>query len=301
MNISGIFPPLTTSFVDGKVAADKIAENIERYKNYNFGGFVILGSTGEAAFLTEAEREVVWRTARAAIPDGKPMIAGAGVESTEGTIRLVRVAADCGADLVLIVTPNFFKKLMNDDALIAHYTAVADTCPIPVLLYNNPLVTGVEISTRAVSILSGHDNIAGIKDSSGSITYLLDLKAKVPEDFIILCGGALVFQPALAAGAQGGILAISNVLPEAFIRIWEKNVKGETEEALSLQKAIANNVKLMLSRYGVPGIKAGMDIRGLYGGPPREPLLPVSKEERDVIESQIEDLLSNGIISRKEI
>ena len=297
MRISGVLLPLTTPFVGGAVAADKIVENIERYERHDPAGYVLLGSTGEAAFLSEPEKVELLRAARAAIPPGKPMVAGAGLESTDATVTLARLAADCGADLLLVITPHFFKSKMTDEALREHFLAVADASPVSILVYNNPGATGVAISAEAIAEIACHERIAGVKDSSGDLGWMLDLLARVPDDFIVLSGGAEILAAALAAGATGGILAAADVLPEPMIRIRKLCDSGKRSEANALQKAVVGPLKIIHGRYGVAGIKAAMDARGLYGGPPRKPLLAVREEARRAIGEEIDSLFRDGIIT----
>lgn len=296
MRISGVLLPLTTPFVGGAVAADKIVENIERYEKHDPAGYVMLGSSGEAAFLSEAEKVELLRAARAAIPPRKPMVAGVGLESTAATVKLARTAADCGADMLLVITPHFFKSKMTDEALKEHFLAVADASSVPILVYNNPTVTGVSISAEAIAEIAAHERIAGVKDSSGNLGWMLDLLARVPDDFIVLSGSADILAAVMAAGASGGILAAADILPEPMIRIWKLCEAGKTSEANALQKAVVGPLKLIHGRHGVAGIKAAMDARGLYGGPPRKPLLAVRDETRRAIGEEIDGLIRDGII-----
>lgn len=297
MRLEGIFPPLTTPFTDGKVDTSALAANIERYERHGPAGYLLLGSTGEAAALDEAERLAVLRAARAAIPAGRPLLAGVGLESTVATVRMARAAAECGADYVLVVTPFYFRSRMTEAALERHFAAVADASPTPVLLYNVPMVTGVTIPPALVGALASHPNVAGLKDSSGDLTWLLDVLGRVPATFQALCGHALAIQPELAAGACGGILAAANVLPEPFVRLHALHRAGDAAGALALQKRLVAAVRTVVDAYGVAGIKAAMDLRGLRGGDPRPPLLPVGAPERDVLRRRLEECAASGLIA----
>ena len=297
MNLTGIFPPLTTPFVDGRVALDALAANIARYERHRLAGYLVLGSTGEAALLEDAERLAVLRAARAAIPKSKTMIAGVGLESTAATVRLAGAAADCGADALLVVTPSYFRAQMGEEALVCHYTAVADAAPRAVLLYNVPQFTGVVIPPAAVARLAAHPNIAGLKDSSGDLGWLLAVLARLPPSFRVLCGAAAIVQPALAAGAAGGILALANVAPESFVALYEQQRDGRAAEALVLQKRLLPAVALLASRLGVAGIKAGMDERGLAGGSPRPPLLPLANADRAAVRECLCALAAQDVLA----
>jgi len=296
MNLTGIFPPLTTPLDKGRVEPFRLADNIARYERHALAGYLVLGSTGEAALLTAEERLEVLRTARAAIPAGKTMIAGAGQESTAATIHLAETAAGCGADALLVVTPSYFRAQMGEAALVSHYTAVADAAPRPVLLYNVPQFTGVVIPPAAVERLARHPNIAGLKDSSGDLGWLLAVLARVPSSFAVLCGAAQVLQPALALGAAGGILAIADVLPEPCVALFERQRAGRAAEALAVQKQLLSATALMVGRLGVAGVKAGMDARGLAGGEPRPPLLPLSDAQRGEVRGCLDALIAAGTV-----
>jgi len=298
LDLAGIFPPLTTPFAaDGRVALDLLAETIGRYQRHRLSGYLVLGSTGEAALLTAEERLAVLRAARAAIPRDRAMIAGVGRESTDATVRLAAAAADAGADALLVVTPSYFRAQMGEAALVRHFAAVADAAPRPVLLYNVPQFTGVTIPVAAVARLAQHPNVAGLKDSSGDLGWLLAVLAAAPPSFQVLCGAAHVVQPALALGAVGGILALADVAPEPCVALYELQRAGRVAEAVALQKRLLPAIAVLVSRFGVAGVKAGMDERGLAGGPVRPPLLPLGAAERAVVRECVEALAASGEIA----
>jgi 4-hydroxy-2-oxoglutarate aldolase len=297
MNLAGIFPPLTTPFVDGRVAADLLAANIARYQRHRLAGYVVLGSNGEAALLDDEERLVVLHAAREAIPRDRLLIAGVGLESTAATIRLAGAAAGCGADALLVVTPSYFRAQMGEAALVRHFTAVADAVFCPVLLYNVPQFTGVTIPPAAITRLAEHPNIVGLKDSSGDLPWLLAVLTAVPPSFAVLCGNARIVQPALAAGAIGAILALADVVPEPCVALYELQRAGRIEPALALQKRLLPAVALLASRWGVAGIKAGMDERGLAGGPVRPPLLPLADADRASVRECLTVLAAQGDVA----
>jgi 4-hydroxy-2-oxoglutarate aldolase len=297
LNLAGIYPPLTTPFVDGRLAADLLAANIARYQRHRLAGYLVLGSTGEAALLDDGERLAVLRAARAAIPGDRTMIAGVGLESTAATIRLASAAAECGADALLVVTPSYFRAQMSEEALVRHYTAVADAARRPVLLYNVPQFTGVTIPPAAVARLAQHPNIAGLKDSSGDLAWLAAVLAAVPPMFRVLCGNASVIHAALAAGAVGGILALADVAPEPCVALFELQRAGRTEAAIALQQRLLAAADLIVGRLGVAGVKTGMDERGLAGGPVRAPLLPLGPGERAAVRECLTALAAQGDIA----
>ena len=297
MNLSGVFPPVTTPFDgQGRVDVGALAGNLARYEIHGAAGYLLLGSTGEAAYLEETEKLEVLRAARRAVPRGRILMAGVGLESTEATIRLAASAADCGADLALVITPFYFRSRMTEGALRRHFEAIADASPIPILLYNVPKFTGLELPAAVAEMLAKHPNVAGLKDSSGDLAKLRELLARVPASFRVLCGSVSVFAPALAAGAVGGVLAAADVLPEPLVALHRAHAAGDLDRARTLHSAVAESGRLIVDAAGVPGIKAAMEVRGLHGGSPRPPLLPASDDERSSMRREIVRLAEAGIL-----
>ncbi len=270
----GVYPPIPTPFVDGEIAHDKLAENLTRWNRTDLAGYVVLGSNGEAAYLSEAERAAVIATARQAIPRDKLLIVGTGSESTRTTIERTRAAAEAGADAALVLTPCYYKGQMTTEALRRHYFALADASPIPILLYNVPKFTGLELSAETILELAQHPNIAGIKDSGGNVTKLGAVIRAAPDHFEVLAGSGGFFYPALVLGAVGGVLALANVAPDQCCQIYQATREGRHEQAQELQLRMIPLNAAVTTRFGVPGLKAALDLLGYYGGEPRSPLSP---------------------------
>jgi 4-hydroxy-2-oxoglutarate aldolase len=170
MLLHGIFPPISTPFYpDGNVYHKKLEHNVEHYSRTPVAGLVVLGSTGEAVFLSDEERRTVLKTARAASASHKVLIAGTGIESAIETLRLTEYAAELGYDVALVRTPHYFRKTMLPTNLLAFYRFVADRSPLPVMIYNFPQATGYDIPAELVIELAEHPNLIGIKESSGDV------------------------------------------------------------------------------------------------------------------------------------
>src|SRR5205823_12517303 len=194
MKLAGVFAPLPTPFdQNGEVDTRRLREALARWVAGPLAGFIVLGSNGEAVFLDEDEADRVIATAREAVPTTRPLVIGAGRESTRATTRAAARAAALGADFVLVRTPGFFKSQMTDDAFVRHYTAVADASPVPVLLYNFTAVTGVNLQPAAVWQLALHSNIVGMKESGGDVAQLADLVTGTPAAFAVLAGTVSTF------------------------------------------------------------------------------------------------------------
>jgi len=277
MDLTGVFAPLPTPFdendhVDGR----RLRDALTQWLATPLTGFVVLGTNGEIGLLTDDECDVVVEAARAIVPTGRALVAGAGRESTQATIRAVRRAASLGADAVLVRTPSFFKGEMTHDNLARYYGAVADASPVPILLYNFTTATGVNLAPATAAVLAEHPNVIGMKESGSDIAQIADLVALAPPGFRVLGGSATIFLSALCAGAAGGILALAALLPDACARLFDLARAGQLEDARTLQRRLVPVARLISGRYGVPGLKAALALRGWDVGPPRPPLAPVT-------------------------
>jgi len=277
LKITGIIPPITTPFINGNLALDKLAENIAKWCQTGISGVLVLGSNGEYVYLSEAEKRAVVRVAAETIPAGKLLMVGSGCESTAETIRLTNDCAALGADAALIVTPAYYAGRMTAAALEAHYTAVADAAEIPVLLYNVPKFTNINISVDSVSRLARHDNIVGMKDSTGNVAQLGEILNRTGAEFTVLVGTAGALYPALALGCAGGVLALANVAPAECVKVMTLTVQGQNDEARQLYLKLLPLNKAVTATYGIPGLKAALDMLGYFGGDPRRPLQPLDE------------------------
>lgn len=291
MNLSGVLIPVTTPFdaVTGEVDYVALRSNLRRWLKEPVRGIVTSGSTGESVLLDDDERVRMVELARELVDGDRLLVAGVGLESTRGTIRLCRRAAEAGADAVLVQPPAYYRGEMTPAALRDHYRAVADASPVPVILYQAPLrLSTLELPTGLVGELSGHPNIVGIKDSRGDLAVLGDLVAQVRPGFQVLAGNGARFYGALAVGAAGGILAVALLAPAECAAIATAFRDGRTADAGALQERVAPLHQRIVSDLGVPGIKAALDLLRFAGGPPRAPLQPVEVKTRRTIEGILE-------------
>ena len=275
VELGGVFVPTTTPFdpVTGDVDVVGLRSNIRSWFETAVKGIVIGGSTGEAVLLAEDERRLLWETARDVTPQNRLLIAGAGAESTRGTVHLCRMAAVAGADAVLVQPPAFYKGAMNPEALARHYRRVADESPLPVIVYQVPLrLSTLDFPTGLVAELSHHDNVIGIKDSRGALDLVGELVEACQPGFRVLVGSGANLYGALELGAVGGILAVANLAPAASAGILTAYRAGRTSEAGRLQERVGPIHNAIVAGLGVPGVKAALDLLGLRGGNPRSPL-----------------------------
>ncbi len=289
MKLDAVFPPMATVFDRaGEIDGPAISANVAKWIQAGVGGVVALGSNGEAPFVDEDESERVIAAARASVPPDRVLIVGTGRESTRATIAASARAAAQGADAVLVRTPSFFKARMTPDAFVRHYTAVADATPVPVLLYNVPAVTGVNLTPDAVARLASHPNIIGVKETGSDTAQFAAFVAAAPSAFAVIAGSAPTFYPSLCVGATGGILAVSCVLPARCVELHEHFRAGRHAEARDLQRRLTPLAKLVTTGLGVAGLKKAMDLAGFAGGEPRAPLGPLNAEAA----TQVRDALA---------
>lgn len=283
MILQGVYAPIPTPFErDGseEIAWGAYRDNLRAWKESPLSGVVVCGSNGELPFLDDEERGALTAAAKDVLgggPDRKMIVTGTHQASARHAARCSKIAADSGADAVLVLPPHYFKS-QGMPSVIAYFEKVADLSPVPVIMYNIPSNTGVSMDAPTILHLSRHPNIIGIKDSSGDVTLVGNIKAGCAEDFYVFCGSGNYLLPELTLGVSGGTLAVSNLYPGACAGLIEMFREGRMEEARGLQKRILQVSDAVTRRWGVPALKAAMDMKGLYGGPCRLPLLPLSDE-----------------------
>lgn len=288
-DISGVLPPVITPFTrDGKVDFGAFGRNIERWNGFGLRGYLVLGSNGETPYIGEEDKiELIRICAQKAAP-GRLIMAGTGLESTDATIELTRRAADAGAHCALVLTPSYYGEQMGDEALVAYFSAVADKSPIPILIYNVTKFTHVNISPAAVSRLSRHENIIGMKDSSGNIAGLIGyMTAGLDEQFNLMVGTASAWYPALCIGVRGAVMALANCCPGECVLVQRLYDQGRFDEALALYKRMFPVNACVTGKLGVPALKQACGRLGFEGGWPKSPLLPLTGAQRGQVDAAL--------------
>jgi 4-hydroxy-2-oxoglutarate aldolase len=289
ISLNGIFPPVTTPFNESAgVNYDALSSNITRYNETALAGYVALGSNGEAAHLASEERRRVIETIKRAAKAGRTIVAGVNEHSTRAAVEASRAAADCGADAVLVITPYFYKSSMTQEALARHFTEVADHSPIPVLIYNVPQNTGVVIESATIAALASHQNIAGVKDSSGNMGAISETMRRAPDGFAVMVGNGGILYSSLMMGATGAVLAVACAAPRACVDLYEAAKAGDHPRARELQNRLGPLSHIVTAGLGVPALKFAMETLGYSGGFPRAPLNPVSDSDKEKIRSVIQ-------------
>lgn len=279
--IHGIMPPIITPFVNGELAIDQLEFNINKWNKTELSGYVVMGSNGESVFLTRDEKLKLVEAAKKFSSEDKLIIAGTGSDSIKETISLTNDAAERGADFALVLTPSFYKSEMKHASYVKYFTMVADAVKIPVIIYNVPKFTGVDIEVETVAELSGHPNIAGIKNSSENSRQNTEFVSSTKKDFAVIVGTASMIFSGTTCGAVGGIVALANIAPTECVQIQKLIENGKLNEALELQQKMIPVNKAVTAKYGVAGLKAAMDMLGYFGGEPRAPLAPLADSNKE--------------------
>lgn len=288
LNLEGILPAAITPFTsNGSLDLAALRANIHRWNKYGLHGYLVCGSTGESVLLTESERMAIITTAKASMVEGMTLLVGTGRESTADTIAACHQAATGGADAALVVTPGYYRPLMTPPALIRHYSAVADSSPIPVLLYNMPAFTGVNITLETVLTLAEHPNIVGMKDSSGNSQFFAAAVRQSPEGFAVFSGNLPTFAQALISGGAGGVLAVANVAPEICVALFRAAQAQNFEEVQRLHNLLQPISEVTGGLYGIGGLKHAMTLLGYTTGVPRPPLLSATDKQKKTIKKTL--------------
>ncbi len=279
--MKGIYIAMVTPFnSDGSLALEAHKRNIERWNRTNVKGYLVLGSTGEAVHLSYEEKvKLVEATLEVRSPDKKVFV-GTGQFSTEETIKFTNEMASLGVDYALVVTPFFYKSLMSSDALLRHFIKVADRSRIPVFVYNVPQYTGVNLPVDIIPRLAEHENIRGLKDSSGNIYYDSAILRMGLESFELFVGNFTALFQSTLLGASGALLGVANVAPQETADLYEKGRSGDVETAKRIYMKLLKVNGLLVGRLGPAGVKYGMDLLGYEGLYPRPPLLPLNDDQK---------------------
>lgn len=265
--------PFPTPFdARGELDLRGLRENVTRWSVAGVAGYVALGSTGERVHLDDAESLRVVEAAREVVPGDMSLVVGVGQQSTRETLKEARRAASAGADAVLVITPHFYRAAMTQAALVEHYERVADESIAPVVVYSIPQNTGITLAPETVARLSRHENIIGLKESSGDVVAFVEMLRVVDEDFAMLTGHGSALHAALSSGARGAILAVGCCAPRTCIEMVRAVEAGDHERARTLQRRLIPLARAVTTRFGVGGLKVALDAAGYRGGTVRAPL-----------------------------
>lgn len=294
INLKGVFPPLPTSFGgEDELCVEKMQDNIKFLNQFDLSGYLILGSNGELVNLSEEEKLSVYAATRQLIPDNKIMLAGTGAQSTLETILLTKGASLAGADAALVLNPSYYKGLMTRKALVQHYHEIAESSDIPIVIYNMPANSGLDMDAETILEISMHQNIIGLKDSGGNLAKMGHIINEAKDGFQVLAGSAGFLLPALSIGAVGGILALANIAPQISLKLVNSFEQGKLKEAAEIQRKVIKLNATITSGWGVPALKAAMDHLGMYGGPCRKPIQELEQEKKELLKLLLEETFAS--------
>lgn len=286
MKLEGIYAPIPTPFEGAdceNISFGNLEKNLEKWARSSLTGVVVCGSNGELPFIEPDERAAITAATKKIFGGSakdKKIIVGAFMNSTKATVDCCRRVADEGADAALLLPPHYFKAGGMPGA-IKFFETVAEASPIPIVLYNMPANTGVDLDVETMLHLSKHPNIIGVKDTSGDMAKMAYLCDAQSEAFAVFSGSANYFLPALCLGAAGGTLAAANLYPEACRKLMELYRENKMAEARELQYRILLASDALTRKFGIPGLKRATDRAGMFGGPCRAPLSPLSDERAE--------------------
>lgn len=279
---TGACTALVTPFLEGKVNYPMMELLLRRQLEAGIQAVVIAGTTGESATLSDEEKLELFRRCKEYAKDKMCIIAGTGSNSTVHAVELSIAAQEAGADALLVVSPYYNKA--TPDGLIAHYLAIAHSVKIPVIIYNVPSRTGVDIPVSVYKTLARIPNIVGVKEASTSITKILKIKAECPPDFAVWSGNDDMAVPVMSLGGQGVISVVSNVFPEEVHTMALAALDGDFDTAAALQCELLEVSDLMFCEVNPIPVKAAMKQIGFDCGSCRLPLTSLSKENQKKIE-----------------
>lgn len=286
--IEGVLPALITPFTkDNRVDKDGIRQNIEFLVDGGVSGVVPCGTTGEAATLSIKEHEKVIEYAVEF--SSVPVVAGTGSNNTTEALELTKFAQDAGADAALLITPYYNKP--NDSGMLKHFMTIADGVDIPIIIYNVPSRTGINLKPELTAKLAKVSNIVGIKEASGSldqVTRIIELTKG--EDFAVLSGDDGLTLPILSIGGTGVISVVANVAPKLVVSMVEAFRNGDGEKARELHLTLAPLIRAMFLETNPIPVKKAVELIGLPAGNLRLPLAPISTDNEKKLKAALNDL-----------
>jgi 4-hydroxy-2-oxoglutarate aldolase len=295
MKLQGMFASVATPFDHtGALYRTKVQHNFEKWSRTSLAGFIAGSLAGEGPLLESEEKLELLRLAVPKIPEGRLLILDISSEGVLPAANLARAAAAAGAHAVVSLVPHSYRNMMyGAEAQTLYFRTLADRSPVPVIIHNAPMTTGVDLLPESIASLAAHPNIAGIIESGTPPGRIRQIRGAISKDFAgfaVLAGTESQLLDSLNEGANGAALAFASAAPYATIAVWEAFRTREEEAAADWQQRISHPAILVTDLYGVPALKHAMDLNGYYGGPPRLPFSTVSAAAREEIEEAFKDL-----------
>ncbi len=297
MKLQGMFVAAATPFDHtGAIYRAKVQHNFEKWSRTQVAGFLVGAMAGEGPLLGDDEKAELFRLAGKWIPEDRVFLADVSAEGVHKAAKMARIAAEAGAKAVVSLPPHEYRNAMSGrvdaagESQALFFRALADRSPVPVVIFNAPLVTGMELPAETAGLLAEHPNVAGIIESGAQAARVAQIRECARKEFAVLAGSEGQVWEALKAGANGAALAFASAAPYAAIAIWEAFRTREEEAGVDWQARISHPAMLVTEMYGVAGLKHAMDLNGYYGGPPRLPFVALDGERKREIEEAFRDL-----------
>jgi 4-hydroxy-2-oxoglutarate aldolase len=292
----GLYIPAVTPFdkETGDIAVVHFRNNIRKWLEEPIDGYVLFGSTGEGVLIEDDEKDKLIHYARELIPPGLKLVVGISADSTRAIIKKAKRFAEIGADAFLIVPPPYFGAYLSAGAMADHYRMIADGSPAPILIYHIPKYSKVVLEPALVGELVRHENIAGLKDSSGDIKRFADYTNACGDNCALFVGNGGLLYTALELGASGGIVAIGQFAAGPCAELIQSFRSGDARKAGEIQERLTPLHREIVAAHGAVGTKVALDQIGYYGGPPRRPLVGLSPKERQHVARVMQEA---GVVS----
>jgi 4-hydroxy-2-oxoglutarate aldolase len=284
--LQGIFAPIATPFTDDEdVDIQALQHNLALYRKSGIRGYLALGSNGENKSLDEEERRIVVETVVQGRGEGQIVLAGVMYEAQRQAERFLDHLVALEVDMALVQSPSYFKKLMTDELLYCYFASLADHAQLPLLLYNSPGFNGITLSFELIGRLSEHPNIVGMKDSSpGCDLQIMQLDS---GHFRVMAGSISKLSDFMRLGSIGGTVSLANYCPELAVQLHQSLLHGDATACETLNQKLVSMNRSIAGQFGVPGVKAAMNLRGFQAGIPRKPLCPIGADQIPAIKAAL--------------
>lgn len=285
---SGVCTALVTPFTNCGINEYVLQQLIETQISAGIPALVICGTTGESATMSDDEKAQLFRCA-VRIADGRcKILAGTGTNDTLHAVKLSKTALDCGADGILVVTPYYNKA--TAEGLVEHYSAIAHEVPLPMILYNVPSRTGVDVPVQVYRELAQIDTVAGVKEACGNISKIARIFQECPPDFYVWSGNDDQIVPIMALGGKGVISVLSNIAPKETAELADAAGSNDYGKASRLQAMLLPLIDRLFATVNPIPVKAALELQGFEVGPCRLPLTPLPEKDRLLLASEMKKL-----------
>ncbi|MBU1636801.1 4-hydroxy-tetrahydrodipicolinate synthase [bacterium] len=282
----GVWVALVTPFSNGRVDTDAMRRLVTDLAASGVSGFVPLGTTGEASTLSLDERKTIIKLCLEAAGD-VPVVPGCGTNNTAQSIELVKLTADLGAQGAMVITPYYNKP--TQQGLIAHFTAIADSTTLPLMLYNVPGRTSVNMLPDTVDTLADHKNIAALKEASGNLEQISDICDRVRGRMHVLSGDDALTFPIMSVGGTGVVSVVAHVIPEAVVKMVDLFLDNEWKRALPWHRVAYPVTKAMFVETSPAPVKYALELQGKIKNELRLPMVPASEKAREIIQQALKE------------